>query len=480
MKKTKIFTIFFAITLLFSAFGTNLTSYAVFSPSFDLNSEGVYMVNLDTGIVVASKNPDKKLYPASTAKIMTCLVALENVKNFSAKVDCDYVCFNEFWGENPNYYGASHAAIEGGQENITYNDCMYALMLRSGCEAANILAYNISGSLEAFAGLMNETAKKIGCQNTHFSNAHGLFDENCYTTAYDLYLITRYAIDKYPGFLKYCGAAEYDMPANEYNPDGYTIYTTNRLMDTESMFYYPGVKGVKTGSISEYYLKKGDTWDEENPVAGFCSLVSYCDKDGYKYLLVTLQAPWANKDGDTGITSFEDHVKLYDWAYSEFERKQIIGKNEQVTEVDVEMGKDLDKVGVITTEEYYTLIPKSLDSSAIQQIIPTIEPFTAPVSAGVSVGELELKLNGETLTTIPLVTENDVALDVVEKFKHRVKTVMTSPGVIASIIILVVMIIAFIISRSISKSYLARTAEMNRRRKIQMAPSARNNNTRRR
>lgn len=480
MKKAKIFTIFFAITLLFSAFGTNLTGHAVFSPSFDLNSEGVYMVNLDTGIVVASKNPDKKLYPASTTKIMTCLVALENVKNFSAKVECAYTCFDEFWGDNPNYSGASNAAIETEQENITYQDCMYALMLRSGCEAANIIAYNVSGSIEKFIDLMNETAKKIGCQNTHFSNAHGLFDENNYTTAYDLYLITRYAIDKYPGFLNYCGAAEYDMPENEYNPDGYTIYTTNRMMDTESMYYYDGVKGIKTGSIDKYYFKRNGEWDEENAHDGFCSLVTYCDKDGYKYLLVTLQAPWENKDGDTGVTSFEDHQKLYDWAYSEFERKQIIGKNQQVTEVDVEMGKDTDKVGIVTTDEFYTLIPKSLDGSAIQQIVPTIEPFTAPVSKGVSVGDLVLKLNGETLTTIPLETENDVALDGVAKFKHRVKTVMTSTGVVASIVILVVTVIAFIISRAISKAYLAKTAEMQLRRKIQMAPSGKGNNTRRR
>lgn len=479
MKKTKIFTIFFAITLLFSAFGTNLTGHAVFSPSFDLNSEGVYMVNLDTNIVVASKNPDKKLYPASTAKIMTCLVALENVKNFSAKVDCAYACFDEFWGDNPNYSGASNAAIETQQENITYQDCMYALMLRSGCEAANIIAYNVSGSIDKFIDLMNETAKKIGCQNTHFSNTHGLFDENNYTTAYDLYLITRYAMDKYPGFMNFCGTAEYDMPANEYNPDGYTIYTTNRMMDTDSIYYNSGVKGVKTGSIDEYYLKRNGAWDKEKPVAGFCSLVTCCEKDGYKYLLVTLQAPYTNKDGETGVTSFEDHKKLYDWAYSEFERKQIIGKNQQVTEVDVAMGKDTDKVGIVTTEEFYTLIPKSIDSSAIQQIVPTIEPFTAPVDKGVPVGDLVLKLNGETLTIIPLETETDVALDVVAKFKHRVKTVMTSPGVVASIVILVVTVIAFIISRAISKAYLAKTAEMQRRRKIQMAPSARNNTRRR-
>lgn len=479
MKKTKIFTIFFTIALLFSAFGTNLTGFAVFSPSFDLNSEGVYMVNLDTGIVVASKNPDKKLYPASTTKIMTCLVALENVKNFSAKVDCDYKCYNEFsWADeyyNPNFVGASNAAIEPLQDNITYQDCMYALMLRSGCEAANIIAYNISGSLEKFTDLMNETAKKIGCQNTHFSNAHGLFDENNYTTAYDLYLITRYAIDKYPGFMKFCGTAEYDMPKNDANPDGYTIYSTNRMLDTESIYYDAGVKGIKTGSMSDYILKKNGEWDEENPVDGFCSLVTYCDKNGYKYLLVTLQAPWKNKDGETGVTGFEDHKKLYDWAYSEFERKQIIGKNQQVMEVDVEMGKDTDKVGIITTGEFYTLIPKSLDGSAIMQITPTVEPFTAPVSKGESVGDLVLKLNGETLATIPLETETDVALDGVAKLKHRIKTVMGSPGVIASIVILVVMIIAFAISKAISKAVLANNAEMQRRRKIQMAPSAKNN-----
>lgn len=474
MKKVKFFTIFFTFILIISAFNTNLTTHAVFSPSFDLYSEGVYMVNLDTGIVVASKNPDKKLYPASTTKIMTCLVALENVKDFNAKVECAYECFDEFWATdesyNPNFYGASNAAIETLQDNLTYHDCLYALMLRSGCEAANILAYNIGGgSIANFVQMMNDTAKKIGCQNTHFTNPHGLFDENNYTTAYDMYLITRYAIDKYPGFMKYCGASEYDMPANEYNPDGYTIYTTNRMMDTESIFYDAGVKGIKTGSMSEYILKKNGEWDEENPEPGFCSLVTYCEKNGYKYLLVTMQSPWEDKDGETGITSFEDHKALYDWAYSEFELKQIIGANEQVMEADVEMGKNTDKVGVVTTEEFYTLIPKSLDGSAIQQITPTIEPLTAPVKQGEPMGELVLKLDGETLTTIPLVTETDVELDSVAKLKDRVKTVMGSPGVVASIVILVVTTIAFIISKAITKQYMANAADMQRRRRIQVA-----------
>ncbi len=486
MKKTKIFTIFFSFILLFSAFSTNLTSYAVFSPTFELYSEGVYMVNIDSGIVVASKNPDKKLYPASTTKIMTCLVALENVKDFNAHVDAPYDCFNEFtWDSssefyNPNFAGASNAAIEPWQDELTYNDCLYALMLYSGCEAANIIAYNISGSLEKFTELMNETAQKIGCTNTHFSNAHGLFDENNYTTAYDLYLITRYALDKYPGFMKYCSLDEYDMPANDNNPDGYTIYTTNRLMKPDSEYYVQGVSGIKTGSMNEYILKKNGVFDEENPLEGFCSLVSLCEKNGYKYLIVTLQAPWKDEDGYTGVTSFSDHKRLYEWAYDEFERKQIVGVNQQVMEIEVEMGKNTDRVGIVTTEEFYTLIPKSLDSTAIQKITPTVEPFTAPVEKGEPVGELVLKLNNETLATIPLVTEDTVALDNIAKYKDRVKTVMGSPGVVASFIILGVTIIAFAVSKTVSKSILANSADMQRRRKIQMAPSNRPNNTTRR
>lgn len=475
MKRTKFFTIFFTFLLIFSAFGTNITSHAAFSPTFDLYSEGVYMVNLDTNIVVASKNPDKRLYPASTAKIMTCLVALENVRDFNAKVECAYECFDEFWGDNPNYYGASNAAIETEQKNITYNDCMYALMLRSGCEAANIIAYNVcDGNIDKFIELMNQTAAKIGCQNTHFSNTHGLFDENTYTTAYDMYLITRYALDKYPGFMRYCSAYEYDMPANEYNPDGYTIYSTNRMMASESMYYTAGVSGIKTGSIDKYYLKKGGEWDEANAKDGFCSLVTMCEKDGYKYLLVTLQAPYKDAEGETQVTHFEDHKKLYEWAYSEFERKQIIGENVQVMKVDVVMGKDTDKVGVVTTEAFSTLIQKNLDSTAIQQITPKVEPFTAPIKKGESVGELVLKLNGETLTTIPLVIEDDVALDSIAKYKDRVKTVMGSPGVIVSIVIFVITLVAFLVSRVISKSMLEKSADMQRRRKIQMAPQNRN------
>lgn len=476
MLKRKIFTIIFTIILLFSTFDLRMTGYAAFSLPFELLSEGAYMVNLDTDTVVMSKNPDKKLYPASTAKIMTALVALENVRDFNAKVECPYVCFDEFsWDYepfDPNFVGASTADIQPLQENVTYYDCLYALMLASGCEAGNILAYNVGeGDMKQFIRMMNDTADKIGCTGTHFTNAHGLFEENNYTTAKDMYLITRYAMDNYPGFMKICNTYEYEMPANELYPDGYTITHTNAMMRENSEYYYEGTEGVKTGSIYEYNLKKNGEWQDAIP--GFCSLVTTAEKNGYRYLVVTLQSPYENEE-DEGRTHYRDHINLYNWAFDEFEYTQIIGKNQQVMQVDVEKGLEADKVGVITTEDFFTLMPKSLDPSAIQQIKPTVDPFVAPVDKGVSVGELELRFNGETLTKIPLVTESRVELDIIEDYKEKAINIAKSPQFITSVIVLILLIITYIVARSVIKKKKRKAAEMERRRKIRMAPRGNN------
>ena len=147
-----------SIILLCSTLLPSVSVSAAFTPKFALHSEGVYMVNLDTDIVIVSKNADKKLTPASTTKIMTALVALENIKDFNAKVVVNSTATDEFWSGNPNYEGPSTADIRSGQENVTYWDCLYALMVCSACEAGNILAVNIAGSIPDFVAMMNAKA----------------------------------------------------------------------------------------------------------------------------------------------------------------------------------------------------------------------------------------------------------------------------------------------------------------------------------
>ncbi len=484
MRKLKIFTIFFTIFLQISLLSTSFTSFAAFSPSFDVHSEAVYMINLDMDIEIMSKNADKRMVPASTAKIMTALVCFENIKDFDAKVECPYECFDEFWEGNPNFYGASDAAIEPLQSNLTYNDCLYALMLASACEAANILAYNVGGSIENFVDMMNQTAEKIGCKNTHFTNPHGLYEEDQYTTAYDLYLITRYALDNYPGFAKICSTYEYDMPENENNPGGYTKTQTNQLMRADSEYYIEGVKGVKTGSIDCLIHKVNGEWDTENPEKGIRSLVTVAEQGGYSYLIVTLGADYYDENGEETDWNFADHYNLYRWAFDEFEYSQVIGRNEQVMQVEVLKGQDADRVGIVTTKDFYTLLPKSLDKSSIQLIKPTIEPMTAPISRGTNVGNLELRLNGETLAEIPLATEFDIGLDFGAELQEKIMNIVKSPWFIAGVIAFVILMTALVVMINIEKKKKKRAKELNRRRKIQMAPryngkSGTNNNIKR-
>lgn len=368
-------------------------------------SEGVYMVNLDTDTVVLSKNPDRRLYPASTVKILTCLVALENVKDLSEKVECPYDCFDEFSGDDPNFYDAATAGIDPLQDNLTYKDCLYGLMLASGCEAGNITAYNVGGGdIERFVGMMNETAKKIGCTNSSFTNPHGLFEEENTVSAHDMYIIARYAIDNYPDFMKICNAKEYEMPANDTYPDGYTVYQSNGMLREDSGFYYKGAKGVKTGGIYAYYLPEDGVWDWNNELEGFSSLVTTAERNGTSYLLVTLQSPYRDEDGEVG-THYADHAALYDRVFADYEYAQLIQKGQALTEVTVVNGGSVE---LVAAEEYSVLIPADVELSSIERKLTLPETLAAPVAEGDVCGYLELRYNGAAFAVIDLLAADAV------------------------------------------------------------------------
>lgn len=491
MRKVKILTIFCTIFLLFFTSSTSFTAYAAYTPPFDIMSEGVYLVNLDKDVVIYEKNADRKIYPADTTDIMTLLVALENVKDFKETVDVTYDATNEFHEGNPNYTSVTNAGIQVRQGNLTYWDCMHALMLRSACEAANIIAYNVGGSIEHFVEMMNETAEKIGCKNTRFVNAHGCYAENHYTTAYDLYLITRYAIDNYPGFMDICNTFEYVMPENSENPatvesggrKGYLITHDNDLLNPKKTeYYYEGLKGIKTGGVARLYPKKDGTWSWNDYTFGSRSLVTMAERNGYTYLLITLGAPYYDENANQPDRpySYDDHIRLYNWVFNDFEYRQLVTKNQLFKQVKVEKGEGVDTVNIVPTEDFSTLIPKSLDESAIQ-LVPdpiTIETMTmtAPLEKGTPVGNMIVKLNGEQVAYIPLVIESDVKLDAVANYQDRLKNIFGSPLVIVLMILIAALIIAIVALRIITNNKKKRQAELQRRRKIQMAP--RNNNKR--
>ena len=410
MKKF-IISITVVLMLVSGAENTVFLTGSAFSVDFDIASEAAFMVNLDTDITVFRKNEFQPVFPASTTKIMTALVVLEHIENLNEFVLVT-AAMNHNFGINYNFQDAGVADFEIGQPNLTYEDCLYALMLHSACDAANILAHNVGlrnggEGISTFIEMMNEKARELGCVNTNFANPHGLHQKNNYTTAYDMFLITKYVWDKYPKFVEIVSEPRYHFPANSRYPSGITLANTNRLIqnNAENPYFYEFAQGVKTGSINRYL--DVDT-GEFSP--GNFNLVSVASRSGYTYLLVTLNAPFHQADGATrSFAVYDDHLALYRWAFSSLEYRAVLSVNDILGQVLVTNGQDADRVQLQPVGDFNYLLPANIDGSAIMRDVTLFsEAVEAPVERGEILGFVELKLADEVLTRIDLVAVNGV------------------------------------------------------------------------
>ncbi len=460
VKKNKSILAFLLIFAFIIQFSTHLTVSADFVPVVDkIYSEGVYMVNLDTDVVIYAKNENKRFYPASITKIMTAIVVLENCPDLDSSVRVGYDSTNEFWEGDPNKAGVSDAAFEAGQTNLTYRDCLYALMLVSACEAANILALNLCGSIENFTALMNATAKRLGCTGTHFSNAHGLWEPENYSTPYDMYLISRYAYDRVPGFMEICDTYSYDFPPNVHNPEGYTMFTTNQLIKPSSDFYLEYVHGIKTGSINEYY-------DETGTHPGLRCLVTTAQKNGYTYLLVTMQAPFFNDSGEQYQYSALDHYNLYEWAYKSFIYQEVISKGEICTELDVLQGEE-DRIQLVADSDFTTIIPSDLaeDKNGPVQRKRTLlfDEVIAPVKKGEILGKMDIVYQGEVVKTVDLVAAKSIERSQIAYLADRAKSLTETSWFSPLLMLLLACILLNIVLMTIRRRKLIQEARRNER-----------------
>ncbi len=202
---------------------------------------GVVLMERDTGAIIYGKNIDEKLYPASITKIITGLLAVENL-NLT-----DTITFTQEMIDSLPWDAAKQGVVAG--ETMTVKDCLYSLMLRSNNDIAVAFAYKIAGSEEAFGKMMTERAKAAGATNTNFVNATGLHDDNHYTTARDMALITKEAMSN-PTFAEVWGTKEYDLPATNMT-EGFTIWHRHNLLVPGRDDYYQYTTGGKTGYTDE-------------------------------------------------------------------------------------------------------------------------------------------------------------------------------------------------------------------------------------
>jgi len=194
------------------------------------DSPSVILMDFRTGKILYEKNSHEKKYPASITKVMTAIVVLEHCK----LDDVTTVSHNAVYSIEPGYVIAN---LKEGEE-LTIDQLLHILLIASANDAAVVLAEYVSGSVENFSDLMNEKAKEIGCKDTHFINPDGAHDENHYSTAYDLALIGRYAMQN-ETFRNIVSNTSYNLPAtNKYSKNDRLFTTTNSLLTTSSIYYY--------------------------------------------------------------------------------------------------------------------------------------------------------------------------------------------------------------------------------------------------
>lgn len=387
------------------------------------------LINLDDDSypVVAQKNIDERLYPASLTKIVTAMVTLENVKDVSVKTKMSQAAYDASVGT-----GAQVAGITVGEE-LSVDALLYLTMVHSACDACEVLAEFVGGTKENFVKMMNDWVKKVGCNDTNFTNPSGLHDDNHYTTARDMSKITLAAL-KNADFVKYSTTTEY-----EYK--GYTLPHTNLMLHPGYVtYYYEYAQGIKTGSTEQAEY----------------NVIVKASKDGYNYLAIVMKSPQQKIKNQSYLTkcSFVDAKSLFEWAFDSLKYTTIVAKDEVIGEVSVENGKDADTVALVAANDTNVIVPVGLDKSAvIIEIQEKPSSLQAPVTKGQKVCSANIIYGDEVIASVPLVAAKTVELSTFLKVINAIKAFfgLTVVKVILVIAFLAIALYVYIFFKSLNK-----------------------------
>ena len=420
LKKT--FTLIF-ISLFILILST--TTYA--AEEISIRSGAGLLVERSQDRVLFEKNAYKKMYPASTTKILTAIVVLENT-NLSDMATISQNALETI----PNGYVTCNLQIG---EELSVRDLMYALMVKSANDAAVVLAEHVAGSVENFSNMMNQKAKDIGCKNTHFVNPNGIHADNHYTTAYDLYLMAEYALtfEHNNEFKEFVSRTSYTLPAtNMYPAEDRTFSTTNELIkinnnDRIDNYYYKNALGIKTGHTSQ---------------AGYC-LVSSVSRDDLEFISVILDGGF---DSNGLSERYTETIKLFNFGYDNFTLTKIKDSNNIIDTVTIEKAtKETASLNLLIKDEITVINDKSTDINKIEPNIEINEVLVAPIMKGDVLGKITYTVDGIDYTS-DLIAEHDV-----EKHNYALDFIITG-------VIILILLFIFLVAREVHsrKQYMKR------------------------
>lgn len=341
--------------------------------SVNVNAPVALLMDSATGKIIYEKNIYERMYPASTTKIMTAILALENCD----LNDVATVSYNAIFTVPVGY---SNANLQLDEE-LTIEQLLYVLLIPSANDAANVIAEHIAGSVESFAAMMNTKASEIGCKNTHFVNANGVHDENHYSTAYDLALIGQYAM-KNETFRKIVSTTRYTLPVtNKYDKADRIFVTTNKLVNNKSGQYYEYTTGIKTGYTD---------------AAKNC-IVASAKKDNLELIAVILNT---TNDAATTTNKFSDCKTLFDYGFNNYSNKLLCAKDAVYKVISPSnASRETNSLNILYESDVNVFINNSDLNKEFSPEVELNNKLKAPIAKGTVVGKISYTIDDINYTT---------------------------------------------------------------------------------
>ena len=453
MKKYRLF----ALVLVVSIMTTLLLpfqSLALEPPEF--HGKNAILVDANYDEVLYEVGGHDKVYPASITKVMTALLTLETIESGKLTAQTQ-ITASATAATIPK--GSSTANIKAG-EVLTVEQLLYCLLLPSANEAAQILAETVGGDIDTFVGMMNDKAKELGCENTHFANPHGFHDPDHYTTPYDITLFMKAAME-YDLFQKIVTSPNYTIPATNLSEQR-TVRNTNALTSNwtyTGYLYTPGTGG-KTGSTDE---------------AGKC-LVETAKKGDTYLISVVMGEPETITlaDGSEKVAQFYDTIQLLNWGFENFQRTVISEDSEVVAKVNVTLSTQSDQVMVRPSGSIARTLPKDVNVDEMEKVINLFnDTVEAPVEQGQVLGTMRLLYQGEEYGTLDLIADSSVErsellyrLDRIQKFFQNWWVKLLLVIVVVAVVALLLRIFVFSKRRRYAGAGASRRGRYSGRRRI--------------
>ncbi len=330
------------------------------------DAKAYILVEQSTGSVLDEFNADEQLPIASVTKVMTMLLIMEEIDSGRLSYD-DMVTVSE----NAMSYGGSTMFLETG-EQLTVSDMLKGIAVASANDGCVAMAEHIAGSETAFVDRMNEKAQELGMENTHFINTNGLDDENHYSSARDVAIMSR-ALLGHPDILKYTS-----IWTDELRGGKFKLANTNKLIR-----FYTGANGLKTGSTS----------------SALCCLSASALRDDMQLIAVVLGAP-------TSAKRFSSAKALLDYGFSTYKVAKLAEAGEEVCEAEVANGVSKTVRG--TAAEEVTSLESRAEQGEIEKRVYIDEPLTAPVRAGDKIGRIDFVKNEAVIDSVDITAADSV------------------------------------------------------------------------